>query len=1105
MNMPAFNQEHLKNYSFKHLFNELGWDAPAQQQPYSVAVGEATWLLEVVALKKGVQVLHCRPGAQGQIPDYAIRQKIERKITPDVREHLIVFTNEAQTLQVWQWVTRQSGKPAQYREVFFRQGEAPELLTQKLSRLHFALDEEELLTVLGVTARLDDAAPRDRVTKKFYGAFEKQRKDFAAFIDGIPADSEDQRWYTAVVIDRLMFLWFLQEKSFLDGQQQYLQQRLASHLAGGHTQSFYKRFLSPLFFKGFAQERTHETAAAIQAEFGKVPYLNGGLFAQHELEQRYGEALDIADIAFQKLFAFFDEWEWHLDERPLKSGKEINPDVLGYIFEKFVNQKQMGAYYTKEDITEYIGKNTIIPALLGKVRAEHPAAFDALAWPLLQHSGDAYIYPAMRKGVDTPYPAEIANGLDTEAPDLLVRRKPWNNRADDAVSLPTEIWRETIARHQRTREVRTKLAAGELREVGDLITWNLNIRQFAQDLIERCTNVALLKSFWFNLAGRLPRQSNEKFRHGLSVLDPTCGSGAFLFAALNILKPLYDATLRTLQAVRADALIAGDISHREKWAEVDELLNRFAATGSDRAQDYAVIKHIIVHNLYGVDIEKQATEIAKLRLFLKLVALLEPGDDIEPLPDIDFNIRHGNTLVGYATADETEKAVKGATQGNLFSDAWEDIRIRLTAVEQQYNNFQIQQVQRGGHVSIADKQALTVTLSELEEMLNYHLAREYGVNTTKSNDFEAWKASHQPFHWYVDFYPLMKGGGFDAVVGNPPYVEYSKVRHLYRVKDFQTLDSGNLYCYCIERLSVLCKVDAFSGVIVPIAIGSVSDTNTLRQVCANLYGSLWSSHFAIRPTKLFDGVEQRLSILIGRHGGVSQSWHTSKYHQWFSEERADLFNRLMLISMPPRVSPQSPWPKIGSLVEGRILARLKHFEAYPAHRLLTSTSKWPMYFHRTPGYWIRMLNFLPFFESPAGDRSVHHIRELHTISEGARAEVAGLGSSSLYFWWFFAIGNCRNLTKGDLLAFPAPHIEGDKILEITRLFDVLMKSYKANSTVKFRAQAKYQEFDWVAAKPAVDAIDNFFAGVFSLSEDELDFVVNYDIKIRIGEMAAEEM
>lgn len=830
-----------------------------------------------------------------------------------------------------------------------------------------------------------------------------------------------------------------------------------------------------------------------------MPYLNGGLFAQHELEQQYGEALDVEDGAFTKLFNFFDEWEWHLDERPLRSGKEINPDVLGYIFEKFVNQKQMGAYYTKEDITDYIGKNTIIPCLLGKVRAEHPGVFDALAWPLLQTSGDAYIYPAMLKGVDAPYPADIANGLDTEAPDLLVRRKPWNKRADDAVGLPTEIWRETIARHERTREVRAKLAAGEVKEVGDLITYNLNIRQFAQDLIERCTDVALLKSFWFNLAGRLPRKSNEKFRHGLSVLDPTCGSGAFLFAALNILKPLYDATLRTLQAVRTDTLITGEKSNPEKWAEVDELLARFSAASSDRAQDYAVIKHIIVNNLYGVDIEKQATEIAKLRLFLKLVALLEPGDEIEPLPDIDFNIRHGNTLVGYATADETEKAVKGATQGNLFSDAWEDIRIRLLAVEQQYNNFQIQQVQRGGHVSATDKKALADTLSELEEMLNYHLAREYGVNTTKIKDFQVWKASHQPFHWYVDFYPLMSGGGFDAVVGNPPYVEYPKVKSTYSVQRYESIESGNLYCFCIERLLDLCKVGAHSGLIVPIAIGSVGDTESVRAVCAKMYSSLWCSHFAIRPAKLFDGVEQRLSILVGQHNNLPGAWYTTKYHQWFVDEREQLFGRLQLTVMPARATPAAPWAKIGSALESHILRQLAASSKFPIERLITDSGKWNFYFHRTPGYWIRMLDFLPFFESPDGDRSIHHIRELHARSEADRAEIASIGSSSLYFWWFFAMGNCRNLTKGDLLEFPAPELNEKAQNEIRALFDNLMRNYRENSSIKHRALSRYQEFNWARAKPAVDAIDEFLAKCFDLSASELDFLTNYDIKVRIGE------
>ncbi|MCA3239447.1 MAG: Eco57I restriction-modification methylase domain-containing protein [Curvibacter sp.] len=1099
--MTVFNQEHLQQFRFRELFvNDLGWDLPAQQQPFSVEVADVVWVLQVVAHKRGVQVLHCLPGEDGRLPDYATRQNIERKITPDVREHLIVFTDAAQTTQIWQWVSRQSGKTAQYREVHFRKGETPELLAQKLSRLHFALDEEELLTVLGVTQRLDDAAPREKVTKKFYNEFEKQRKAFAAFIDGIPGDSEDQRWYTAVVIDRLMFLWFLQEKGFLDGQRNYLQLRLEAHLAAGLPQSFYKRFLSPLFFRGFAQERTPEIQAAIAAEFGNVPYLNGGLFAQHELEQQYGEALDIADAAFQKLFAFFDEWEWHLDERPLKSGKEINPDVLGYIFEKFVNQKQMGAYYTKEDITEYIGKNTIIPCLLSKVRAEHPGAFDALAWPLLQQSGDAYIYPAMLKGVDAPYPTEIANGLDTSAPDLLERRKPWNRRADDAVSLPTEIWRETIARHQRTRELRAKIAAGQLRDAGDLITWNLNIRQFAQDLIERCTDVALLKSFWFNLAGRLPRQSNEHFRHGLSVLDPTCGSGAFLFAALNILQPLYDATLRTLQAVRTDALITGETSRPEKWAEVDDILNRFNAAGSEHAQDYAVIKHIIVHNLYGVDIEKQATEIAKLRLFLKLVALLEPGDEIEPLPDIDFNIRHGNTLVGYATANETEQAVKGATQGNLFSDAWEDIRIRLTAVEQQYNNFQIQQVRHHGHVSAADKQALTETLHDLEEMLNYHLARDYGVNTTKTKDYEAWKASHQPFHWYVDFYPLMVAGGFDVAIGNPPYVQLSEIKD-YGVSRYQCASCGNLYAVMLERAVALKQASGRTGFIVPVSAISTDGYSSLQNVYSK--DSTHVSCFDDRPSRLFDGLEHIRLIVIFSQRAALPKMHTTRYYKWTAEERAYLFDKLAYFDAPASPIPNSI-PKIGDNIESVLLSKIGSAGKPVALHTARGGDHFLNY-SRKVGYFLQVLDFEPVVLS--GDGSRRPPSEFKTIFFGtkteARAALAIL-NSSLFYWYITLLSDCRHLNKREIESFPISSnlLSANASPLVDMAVRALMDGLDAQSehrVMKFRhdqltVQCLLPKKSW----EEIQRIDELIADAFKFSAAEADYIANYDIKYRIG-------
>ena len=76
------------------------------------------------------------------------------------------------------------------------------------------------------------------------------------------------------------------------------------------------------------------------------------------------------------VFDFFDTYEWYLDSRECASGNEISPDVLGYIFEKYINDRSsMGAYYTQEDITEYIGRNSILPYIMRQVENKYRDAF----------------------------------------------------------------------------------------------------------------------------------------------------------------------------------------------------------------------------------------------------------------------------------------------------------------------------------------------------------------------------------------------------------------------------------------------------------------------------------------------------------------------------------------------------------------------------------------------------------------------------------------------------------------------------------------------------------------------------------------------------------
>lgn len=673
----------LNAFDFRKLFiEELGWDKFSTKLVKQIDGVE--YRFQAVAEKRGVVVLVC-----DSIPEYAIRVKLDRLIAKDHFEHLIVFADQAHGRQVWQWVRKESGKPTAVRTYRYDpSGHAGELLLQKLDNLAFTLQEEEEIRTGTVAGRMR-TFDVEKVTKKFYERFKAEHDHFLKFIKGIP-DSQMESWYASVMINRLMFLYFIQEKGFLSGDKDYLRNKLAQS-RNRTPDAYYGEFLSPLFFQGFARKKA-ERSAATNKLLGEIPYLNGGLFQKHQIEELYGRSIFIADKAFEKLVDFFKEYNWHLDERENRDDREINPDVLGYIFEKYINQKQMGAYYTKEDITEYIAQNTIIPFLLDEARKGCAIAFasEGSVWGLLREHPDRYIHDAMKKGADLPLPPDIEAGIADVA-----KRTGWNRTAPEEFALPTEIWREAIDRHQRYRSVKAKLAAGEVHQVNDLVALNLNIRQFAQDVIQFSEGPELLRAIW---------KAIEK----VSVLDPTCGSGAFLFAALNILKPLYEACLQRMQGFVEDMEAAG--THRAtKFEDFKKVL---AESERHPKQDYFILKAIIVNNLFGVDIMEEAVEICKLRLFLKLVSQVDSQDRIEPLPDIDFNIRAGNTLVGYARYEDVKKVVSSKLD---FGDAMSRIEDKAKVLDSAVEIFRKQQTQLDGTVTVEDKAELRRRFSELEE------------------------------------------------------------------------------------------------------------------------------------------------------------------------------------------------------------------------------------------------------------------------------------------------------------------------------------------------------------------------------------------------------
>jgi hypothetical protein len=234
----------------------------------------------------------------------------------------------------------------------------------------------------------------------------------------------------------------------------------------------------------------------------------------------------------------------------------------------------------------------------------------------------------------------------------------------------------------------------------------------------------------------------------IKVLDPTVGSGAFLFAALNVLEPLYEACVERMSALVDELDRSGEKHSPKKYEPFRKVLTQVRQRPDE---DYFIFKSIIINNLYGVDIMEEAVEICKLRLFLKLASQVEPDPaqenlGIEPLPDIDFNIRAGNTLVGFATREDVKRSVQYGTVGGvqaekLFAMPEEDAQLKRIEekaedVDRLYQLFRQQQTEYGGEVLPENKRELQKRLGELEAELNILLAKQYAIHNPKGEDYK---------------------------------------------------------------------------------------------------------------------------------------------------------------------------------------------------------------------------------------------------------------------------------------------------------------------------------------------------------------------------------
>lgn len=502
-----------------------------------------------------------------------------------------------------------------------------------------ALDRLNLLAAGSEPGRIfDRALDRESLTRQFFERFRHAVHEVSQAIGAAlplePAEAADGQ--ALLLLSRLLFLYFMQQKGWLNGERRFLVDRIEGAVRDGR--GVYAILFKPLFF-GCLNTAVRERDDAAR-RLGNIPYLNGGLFEPSAFEER-NAGFDLPDELLQRVVeGVFETFAFSIDESDA-AGTHIDPEMLGKVFESLMaNEERLatGSFYTPRAIVDVLAARAIV------------------AW--------------------------LSDG-DAATQDVL----------------------DAIVRGESVRRPR-------------------NARALAQRL------------------------------RTIAVLDPACGSGAFLLSALRIVERL---------TVALDVDAQPDLRRR-----------------------------IVERSLYGVDLKPEAVRLCELRLWLAIVSQADASiGSIQPLPNLDRNILQGNSLL-------SPTDFLGDNRGDVYREwvyalrAQSDLITRYRNAPHRERAALARLIRANDRRLAAELVAKAIDLDEREQeqlclpqrdlfgrlrALNLERCRELheriGSNRRLLEQIDEGEIGF--FSFDVHFAHVVARGGFDVVVGNPPWVRNSRI------------------------------------------------------------------------------------------------------------------------------------------------------------------------------------------------------------------------------------------------------------------------------------------------------------------------------------------
>jgi hypothetical protein len=553
-----------------------------------------------------------------------------------------------------------------------------------------------------------DAFNVRRVTDKFFeeyagapnSVFFKIRKELVRQ----KISRRDAHEFTLQFLNRIMFVYFVAKKRWLNNEPRFMRWLWQRYLKEKNNDrvpidSFYEKWLKTIFFEAFNNKFTHHTDLPedVNSIFYTVPYLNGGLFREEDIDKL---PVKIKDSLFQEVFEFFERYNFTIrEDLPFDVEVAVDPQMIGYVYESLANvaeeiydRNDLGIFYTPKVEVDFMCRRALV--------------------------------------------------------EYLHNHMP---------NVSKELWYRLV---------------------------------FDEDTESVEKQLSQLAGFWYDLEEKLD---------AISVVDPACGSGAFLVGMLNVLTSLYKVVNRNLGRSKPD---------------------------------FEIKKRIVGKSLYGVDVMPWAVHAAELRLWLQLVveSPLELKDlrTYPLLPNLNMNLRVGDSLVqeiGSMTLhlrnpklsekikkklvelkQEKENYINNVPTAKFKTKEEvqrEEIRIfeetieeRLQFTENEIKNItnkikeeKSQKTLTGEEVALDEERLKKIEQLQME--LERYNREEYELKRIRENLITQGK---KPFVWEIDFAEIFgEKAGFDIVIGNPPYVRHGMISPPNELKEEVTASQKQAY------------------------------------------------------------------------------------------------------------------------------------------------------------------------------------------------------------------------------------------------------------------------------------------------------------------------